>query len=865
LLILKQFLRVPGPLSGAIIAVKKYSTDTKATRESKLPGLGTFSGAQITETNNVGQAELSSDAAIAKSKARNARPVQVSPGLLNDFILDNLAFTSMRRREEEVTQAHQQTFEWIFKSESYTGSRSSVPDFTSWLGTNDLGPIYWITGKPGSGKSTLMSLLSQHRSTKEFIRKWAGGSPVLTAAFFFWTSGSREQRSKTGLLRYLLHQLLSENTELIPIAFPRVWQTLLTMTTKERIRWIPEWTGQDLEAALHSFMRTALKQAKMLLFIDGLDEFDGSHQEIIQFFKGLCEGENTGLVKLCLSSRPWEVFENSFKADSVPRMRLQDLNYDDMYHYVRDRLLRDRRTSPVLSRVVESSLNTLVKSAIIKANGVFLWSRLATNVMIENFDPQSGVSNLQDTLDSLPSETDDLFETLIFENKSTQSLLNSAALFQLVRAREVIADFLGDESANSLNVWEIAFALHEKDDEIALQSSVDQIPYAEALDLFKQTSGFVQQSSAGLLDIFTPLKRGNREPESLRSAIGLLNFGTESKVTYIHRTVRDWLLGSRHVYARLSASSQNGFDPHLRLLRSFVVRLKRPFEEPEHHRRLDDWWPDISLVMTHSRYISRDDRHLQRPFINELDSTIGWYWLPKWSDPDDHWARHAFGAYEIRMKAPPIREAFLCLAIKFGLEQYVREELDTRSKSLSSKSAANAQATGEESDDREAHEQEEDDQPTPFLSYATEFLCSRNKSIYPLSNPALVKYLLQTRSAINPGANEEYADFTTLKKLTPWLALLRHLRDAHRREWIAHYDIDPQGTERWAEIVELYINEGVADHLAVVKRDAWDPEITAVALFELLETAYKATEVTKILQILKTRRTEKALSGVSLG
>jgi hypothetical protein len=37
--------------------------------------------------------------------------------LLQDFILENLSFASMRGREEEVAEAHRKTFEWTFTDE----------------------------------------------------------------------------------------------------------------------------------------------------------------------------------------------------------------------------------------------------------------------------------------------------------------------------------------------------------------------------------------------------------------------------------------------------------------------------------------------------------------------------------------------------------------------------------------------------------------------------------------------------------------------------------------------------------------------------------------------------------------------------
>jgi hypothetical protein len=43
--------------------------------------------------------------------------------------------------------------------------------------------------------------------------------------------------------------------------------------------------------------------------INGLDEFDGDHEELANLFKEITNYPN---VKVCLLSRPWVVFEDIF-------------------------------------------------------------------------------------------------------------------------------------------------------------------------------------------------------------------------------------------------------------------------------------------------------------------------------------------------------------------------------------------------------------------------------------------------------------------------------------------------------------------------------------------------------------------------
>ena len=87
-----------------------------------------------------------------------ARPPQpsseVSPEQLQEFILEALAFKSMNERQEEVAEAHQQTFGWIFGDSAPSerlGNGSPGHNFLHWLRNKSVesSGIYWIGGKAG--------------------------------------------------------------------------------------------------------------------------------------------------------------------------------------------------------------------------------------------------------------------------------------------------------------------------------------------------------------------------------------------------------------------------------------------------------------------------------------------------------------------------------------------------------------------------------------------------------------------------------------------------------------------------------------------------------------------------------------------
>jgi len=126
-------------------------------------------------------------------------------------LLQSLRFPTMTHRGEEIAEAHKRTFEWAFRAPE-NGYRP-WSDFVEWLQTG--GQLYWINGKAGSGKSTLMRYVYENNLTHQYLQAWAGNADLRVAAFFFWNSGCAEQRSLEGLLRSLLFKILRCRQDLI--------------------------------------------------------------------------------------------------------------------------------------------------------------------------------------------------------------------------------------------------------------------------------------------------------------------------------------------------------------------------------------------------------------------------------------------------------------------------------------------------------------------------------------------------------------------------------------------------------------------------------------------------------------------------
>lgn len=106
-------------------------------------------------------------------------------------ILRSMRFDGMHERDDRVHLPHDSTFEWLLEDNEPGDQEKSQPAlnraeeeemiavklksrtaFLSWLSSSE--GIFHISGKLGSGKSTLMKLLYTHPQTHIQLQKWAG-------------------------------------------------------------------------------------------------------------------------------------------------------------------------------------------------------------------------------------------------------------------------------------------------------------------------------------------------------------------------------------------------------------------------------------------------------------------------------------------------------------------------------------------------------------------------------------------------------------------------------------------------------------------------------------------------------------------
>ena len=206
-----------------------------------------------------------------------------------------------------------------------------------------------------------MNFVCQDLRTEIALRVWSGTDKIFMPMFFFWSPGTNLQKSLTGLLRSLIYQILCKFPDLMPVLSSSMG------TAQYGLRQLPTWTEQRLRVTLELLLSDGPEACRLCIFIDGLDEFHGNQDTLLDLVRDLGQ---TSRVKLCLSSRPETSFRDELGYSAM--LKLQDLTDPDIRKYVSDKL---ERTPLRGSQAPHSSLQlkVTVDKIVQKAEGVFLW------------------------------------------------------------------------------------------------------------------------------------------------------------------------------------------------------------------------------------------------------------------------------------------------------------------------------------------------------------------------------------------------------------------------------------------------------------------------------------------------------------
>ncbi|CCT68031.1 related to small s protein [Fusarium fujikuroi IMI 58289] len=553
-------------------------------------------------------------------------------------LLSSLSFPEMNSRKNKISNEYPGTFNWIFdphawwQSDGDSSSESGLTDMTSqlsehyqdceakstddprfdnfayWLESDS--NVFWVSGKPASGKSLLMKFLAFSRSTVEHLKVWCSDFQVLT--HFFWNPGQKLQRNVEGMVLSLLYQVLDGR----PGLCRRLCEAQSSVRHK---RSYSDWSLEELSAALLWVLESS--SSAFCIFIDGLDEAEElqhlpwpewtSAEVIHKLLK-------VDKIKLCASSREENAFCSFFSGQS--RLRIHQLNDCDITLFVKARL-----DICVLGRFGRDHLShEIVK----KAEGVFLWAALVVD-SLNRAIRQGNVSieMLQERIQQTPSELSTLYTDMwgrIGDDVYLRSIRRTASLyFNLAIAAREVKDYLPymnpfshpDTDAARMSSL-VVMAAAAQDKPMADILSAGRIITTEELRArCSRAEGDLQWACRGLLEV----TRTNDTSDYVCGDRRLLEYNF-TKVDFIHRTAFDFLMDTVLGRECLEFCGASKSQQVSRLFAAHLIRARFIYLRDRHHIDLMDirllscrqninydGYLEMAIAMSCDDRISRED------------------------------------------------------------------------------------------------------------------------------------------------------------------------------------------------------------------------------------------------------------------
>jgi hypothetical protein len=572
-------------------------------------------------------------------------------------ILKSLPFPTIHQRYEALTKAHAKTFEWIFREEAGGLWQS----YTKWLGTGQ--GIYWIQGKAASGKSTLMRFISEDNRTVKYLSEWSGDLPLEVSRFYFWKSGVLEQRSLVGLLRSLLYETLSMDAykDLIPKVFAAEWKRAFEVAnfdgdsqlsaSKEalveavKLETNP-WRLSSLKEAFARFLKETASRLRICFFIDGLDEYDGDHEEIAVFFNEISSQYDH--VKFCISSRPWLVFDDIF--EHSPGLKLQDLTYDDIKLYVQEKLGKNKKMIQ-LHEEDPVSATCFVEEIVHKACGTFLWVTLVVKSLMAGLRNCDDIQHLRKRLEALPADLETVYGHM-FDSIDSLYQEDAAVIFLLVKFAQ---DFPCEDLPFNIPALHRALtADFQSTMSLKIVPCKETMPQrAISLKSYERLRVTLKECCQGLLEVL-PLRELPRGSISSDEDF--------PPISYLHLTVKDFL-EKPEILTKIKLNASKRMEPPISILMSGIMQLKQSH-------------PRSSLVAKILRHflliapqLSQGSARLHIPLLDECDRVM----KNHWPDPSGHWSIccHSYKDY----RGYKSFHDFISLAVHSNLQWYVDRKL----------------------------------------------------------------------------------------------------------------------------------------------------------------------------------------------
>ena len=447
-------------------------------------------------------------------------------------LLKALAFPEINERRNMIegrVDDFGDTYRWILDNTRIKHARSENTEcppeqnFVNWLKTGT--ELFWISGKPGSGKSTLMDYIYHNiqpeKTGADLLRAWAGSHPLVILTFWFFRPASTPLlRTLYGFWRSLCFQILDSDPNLAKIIrndkdamAPSALRSCLLPDGSSAESWtdneLKEWFWYMIE---HSNRRYCL-------LIDGLDEIENSRELLLNTVLSI--SARSDKFKVCCACRPENPFQNQLKRH--PNLRLQDFNRNDIEEDCKRRL-KGTHAEKFAEQIAD------------RAEGVFLWAHLISENLARAAKDGENEEDLELRLKECPDEMSELFRYMLVR----QDKLYAKRPKPYLRLVDFAMSIDRQTTLLELLVATLPPARCPKWSEWSGKFEVGFLSYLE--ERLDGLGPRIESTCTNLVQCLAPIDYTYRAKLKPDPSFPRLDDAVNTPVVFIHRSVHDFLL-----------------------------------------------------------------------------------------------------------------------------------------------------------------------------------------------------------------------------------------------------------------------------------------------------------------------------------
>ncbi|KAG9526634.1 hypothetical protein KCU93_g5486, partial [Aureobasidium melanogenum] len=408
-----------------------------------------------------------------------------------------LSFPELYTRLHEIPVATPGTCSWILEK----------PTLMNWRAAQR--GLFWIKGKPGTGKSTIMKYMWNHFAPD------SSSKTQVTASFFCHGRGVTLQKSPSGVFRALLHQIVDKVPQLNE-DFENKFRARCKTQGNHGSDW--DWTESELRDFTKDYLLRSCRDYELLVFVDALDECgEDNARELLSFFKSVVTASETHFYsrfKICVSSRHYPLVRPGIPYEVV----VDDENLADIRSYISEQLH--------LFREDICQYDELVSTIASRAETIFQWSVVVVARVVRAIESKKPEKLILQEIEETPQELFQLYHQIVRShvenaNVDTRDKKQFIDLFRWVALAKRPLSLLELKSALAIRIpgQHRTSARGDRHEDPFLGSNIEHLSY-------------------GLMSVVDP---------SIRTIPNLIDFSdtnedTHCAVQFIHHSVQEYFL-----------------------------------------------------------------------------------------------------------------------------------------------------------------------------------------------------------------------------------------------------------------------------------------------------------------------------------